>query len=112
VRDNRRPADDSNPMGYYKDERLKQLRDGYHEWLESAIGKVVKVVSPLLKRQVRPVEAWQVDGQLAALSPFGVVGLARSRLGRGAATSPGRSHARQAQVRDARSPRLAADDRE
>jgi hypothetical protein len=49
VADNRRPADDSNPMGYYEDERVKQLRDGYHEWLGSAIGKVVKVVSPLLE---------------------------------------------------------------
>lgn len=49
VTDNRRTADDSNPLGYYEDERVKQLRDGYHEWLESAIGKVVKVVSPLLE---------------------------------------------------------------
>ena len=49
VTDNLRIADDSNPMGYYEDERVKQLRDGYHEWLESAIGKVVKVVSPLLE---------------------------------------------------------------
>jgi hypothetical protein len=49
VTDNLRSADDSNPMGYYEDERVKQLRDGYHEWLESAIGKVVKVVSPLLE---------------------------------------------------------------
>lgn len=46
--DNRRIADDSNPLGYFEDERVKQLRDGYHEWLDSAIGKAVKVVSPLL----------------------------------------------------------------
>jgi hypothetical protein len=49
VTDSLRSADDSNPMGYYEDERVKQLRDGYHEWLESALGKVVKVVSPLLE---------------------------------------------------------------
>ena len=46
--DNRRIADDSNPLGYFEDERVKQLRDGYHEWLDSAIGKAVKVISPLL----------------------------------------------------------------
>lgn len=49
LKDNVRPADDSNPTGYYEDARVKQLRDGSHEWLDSAIGKVVKVVSPLLE---------------------------------------------------------------
>src|SRR6266705_1802013 len=49
MKDNLRPADDSNPVGYYEDARVKRLRDGSHEWLESAIGKVVKVVSPLLE---------------------------------------------------------------
>jgi hypothetical protein len=49
VTDNLRAADDSNPMGYYEDARVKQLRDGYHEWLASATGKAVKVVSPLLE---------------------------------------------------------------
>lgn len=49
VADEMRIADADNPMGYYEDERVKQLRDGFHQWLESAIGKVVKVVSPLLE---------------------------------------------------------------
>jgi hypothetical protein len=49
VTDQRRTADASNPAGYYEDERVKRLREGEHEWLESASGKVVKVVSPLLE---------------------------------------------------------------
>jgi hypothetical protein len=49
VSDNLRAADDGNPMGYYEDERVKQLQDGHHQWLDSAIGKAVKVVSPLLE---------------------------------------------------------------
>jgi hypothetical protein len=49
VSDNLRAADDGNPMGYYEDERVKQLQDGNHQWLDSAIGKAVKVVSPLLE---------------------------------------------------------------
>jgi hypothetical protein len=49
VTDHRRTADASNPAGYYEDDRVKRLRDGEHQWLESASGKVVKVVSPLLE---------------------------------------------------------------
>jgi Sulfotransferase domain len=49
VTDHRRAPDASNPRGYYEDERVKRLRDGDHQWLESAAGKVVKVVSPLLE---------------------------------------------------------------
>jgi hypothetical protein len=49
VTDHQRTADASNPAGYYEDERVKGLRDGEHQWLESAAGKVVKVVSPLLE---------------------------------------------------------------
>lgn len=49
VSDNLRAADEGNPMGYYEDERVKQLQDGHHQWLDSAIGKAVKVVSPLLE---------------------------------------------------------------
>jgi hypothetical protein len=49
VTDKLRAADANNPMGYYEDERVKQLRSGFHQWLESAVGKVVKVVSPLLE---------------------------------------------------------------
>jgi len=49
VTDGLRPADDSNPMGYFEDERVKRLQAGDHEWLESAAGKAAKVVSPLLE---------------------------------------------------------------
>lgn len=46
--DNRRIADEDNPRGYYEDERIKRLaRDA--SWLGEARGKVIKVVSPLLK---------------------------------------------------------------
>jgi len=49
IRDNHRAADESNPRGYYEDERVKQLRHGHPEWLGSAVGMAVKVVSPLLQ---------------------------------------------------------------
>ena len=46
--DNLRTADPDNPRGYYELEGVKQLeRD--RSWLPSAVGKVVKVVSPLLR---------------------------------------------------------------
>ncbi len=46
--DNLRTADPDNPKGYYEFEGVKQLeRD--QSWLASAAGKVVKVVSPLLR---------------------------------------------------------------
>jgi hypothetical protein len=53
VADGLRSADDSNPVGYLEDDRVKQLPDGRHEWLESAIGKAAKVVSPLLEHLPR-----------------------------------------------------------
>ncbi len=49
VTDRARPPDHDNPAGYYEDERVKQLRDGHHQWLDGAVGKAVKVVSPLLE---------------------------------------------------------------
>jgi hypothetical protein len=49
MNDNVRPADDSNPLGYYEDQRVKGLRQGLDAWLGLALGKVVKVVSPLLE---------------------------------------------------------------
>lgn len=49
VTDRMRPPDDDNPAGYYEDERVKQLQDGHHEWLDGAVNKAVKVVSPLLE---------------------------------------------------------------
>jgi hypothetical protein len=46
--DNLRTADPDNPKGYYELEQVKQLeRD--QSWVPRAVGKVVKVVSPLLR---------------------------------------------------------------
>lgn len=44
-----RTADTDNPQGYYEFERVKQLDKGDTEWLEEAQGKVVKIISALLK---------------------------------------------------------------
>ena len=44
-----READTDNPKGYYEFERVKQLDKGDKEWLPQASGKVVKVISALLK---------------------------------------------------------------
>jgi hypothetical protein len=44
-----RTADTDNPEGYYEFERVKQLDKGDTEWLEEAQGKVVKIISALLK---------------------------------------------------------------
>jgi hypothetical protein len=46
--DNQRVADEDNPKGYYEDERIKRLAKDA-SWLGEARGKVVKVVSPLLR---------------------------------------------------------------
>lgn len=43
-----READKNNPRGYYEYEQVKGLARGGTEWLKSARGKAVKVVSPLL----------------------------------------------------------------
>jgi hypothetical protein len=47
--DSRRLPDESNPNGYYEFERVKKLGEGDCEWLESARGKAVKVISGLLE---------------------------------------------------------------
>jgi len=47
--DNIREADSDNPKGYYEFERVKKLDKGDLEWLEEAQGKVVKIISELLK---------------------------------------------------------------
>lgn len=47
--DNVRTADEDNPKGYYEFERVKALDKGDTEWLPLAQGKVVKVISALLK---------------------------------------------------------------
>ncbi len=48
--DNIRSADENNPKGYYEFERVKKLKDGDIAWVETAQGKVVKVISALLER--------------------------------------------------------------
>lgn len=47
--DNLRTADVDNPKGYYEFERVKKLEEGDVAWLPEAEGKVVKVISALLK---------------------------------------------------------------
>lgn len=47
--DNIRTADVDNPKGYYEFERVKQLDKGDTAWLPEAQGKVVKIISALLK---------------------------------------------------------------
>ncbi|MFQ5420032.1 MAG: sulfotransferase family protein [Anaerolineae bacterium] len=44
-----RTADDDNPKGYYEFERVKKMDKGDTAWLPEAEGKVVKVISALLK---------------------------------------------------------------
>ena len=45
--DEKRPADDDNPQGYYEWEEIKKLRKNPH-LIEQAEGKVIKVISALL----------------------------------------------------------------
>ena len=47
--DNIRTADEDNPKGYFELEKVKEL-DRDNSWLEDARGKVVKIISALLKR--------------------------------------------------------------
>jgi hypothetical protein len=50
VTDGQRSADEDNPKGYYEDERVKDLHQpGDKAWLREARGKVVKIISFLLK---------------------------------------------------------------
>ncbi|NJN53987.1 MAG: sulfotransferase [Anaerolineae bacterium] len=44
-----RTADNDNPKGYYEFERVKQLDKGDTAWVADAQGKVVKVISQLLR---------------------------------------------------------------
>ncbi len=46
--DHQREADDDNPKGYYEFEEVKTINKD-NSWLNLAKGKVVKIVSPLLK---------------------------------------------------------------
>lgn len=47
--DNIRTADEDNPKGYFELEKVKELEHDI-AWLEDARGKVIKVISALLKR--------------------------------------------------------------
>lgn len=50
--DDERPADEDNPLGYFELRRVRSLAvDG--SWLESARGRAIKVVSPLLQHLPR-----------------------------------------------------------
>lgn len=49
VMDDARRPDPSNPLGFFEDERVKQLPRGDAAWLADAAGCAVKVVSPLLR---------------------------------------------------------------
>jgi len=46
--DTARPADESNPEGYFEFQRVKDIPNGDLSWLPSARGKAVKIVSFLL----------------------------------------------------------------
>ncbi len=50
VVDGQRTADDDNPKGYFEDERVKRLHEMTEKaWVAEARGKVIKVISFLLK---------------------------------------------------------------
>jgi hypothetical protein len=49
MQDGIREADKDNPKGYYEYERVKQMDKGDTAWMGDAQGKVVKVISALLK---------------------------------------------------------------
>jgi hypothetical protein len=49
VTDNLRTSDENNPKGYYEFERVKKLPKGDKAWLESSLGKAVKIISVLLE---------------------------------------------------------------
>jgi hypothetical protein len=60
VTDGLRVADEDNPKGYYEDERVKRLhKDEDKAWLRGARGKVVKIISFLLK-SLPPEHNYQV----------------------------------------------------
>ena len=57
--DQLRVADEDNPKGYYEFERVKQMDKGDTTWVVEARGKVVKVISALLKH-LPPSEGYRV----------------------------------------------------
>ncbi|MBN2561205.1 MAG: sulfotransferase family protein [Phycisphaerae bacterium] len=58
VVDDIRKADEDNPKGYYEFERVKQVKKD-QAWLEDAKGKLVKVISQLL-RDLPPAYQYKV----------------------------------------------------
>lgn len=59
ITDKLREADEDNPKGYYEFERVKQMDQGDTSWVVEARGKVVKVISALLKH-LPPGEQYRV----------------------------------------------------
>ena len=59
VTDELRTADEDNPKGYYEFERVKAMDQGDTSWVVGARGKVVKVISALLKH-LPPGEQYRV----------------------------------------------------
>lgn len=57
--DELRAADEDNPKGYYEFERVKLMDQGDTSWVVGARGKVVKVISALLKH-LPPGEHYRV----------------------------------------------------
>jgi len=49
ITDELREADEDNPKGYYEFERVKQMDQGDTGWVVGSRGKVIKVISALLK---------------------------------------------------------------
>ena len=49
ITDELRRADSDNPNGYFELETVRQMSDGNVDWLASARGKAVKVISALLE---------------------------------------------------------------
>jgi len=47
--DHIRRADENNPKGYFEYERIKKLPEGDTDWLKTAQGNAVKVISALLE---------------------------------------------------------------
>ncbi len=59
VTDELREADEDNPKGYYEFERVKEMDKGDTAWVAEGRGKVVKVISALLKH-LPPGEQYRV----------------------------------------------------
>lgn len=59
ITDELREADEDNPKGYYEFERVKAMDKGDTAWIAEGRGKVVKVISALLK-YLPPGEQYRV----------------------------------------------------